>query len=67
MAHHQGMCIMGLLNLLKDNAMQRWFFDNPQMRAVELLLHEKPMREALAKFDANAKKAKKPAALKKAG
>ncbi|MGA7523506.1 MAG: glucoamylase family protein [Acidobacteriaceae bacterium] len=69
MAHHQGMCILGLLNLLEDNAMQRWFYDNPQMRSVELLLHEKPMREALAKSDAPspAKKAKKPAALKKAG
>ncbi|HEY1809816.1 MAG TPA: glucoamylase family protein [Acidobacteriaceae bacterium] len=69
MAHHQGMCILGLLNLLEDNAMQRWFYDNPQMRSVELLLHEKPMRETAAKSDAPppAKKAKKPAALKKAG
>ncbi|HEX3662302.1 MAG TPA: glucoamylase family protein [Acidobacteriaceae bacterium] len=69
MAHHQGMCILGLLNLLEDNAMQRWFYENPQMRSVELLLHEKPMRETAAKSEAPppAKKAKKPAALKKAG
>ncbi len=69
MAHHQGMCIVGLLNLLEDNAVQRWFYDNTQMRSVELLLHEKPMRESLAKSDtpSPAKKAKKPAALKKAG
>ncbi|HZZ38374.1 MAG TPA: glucoamylase family protein, partial [Acidobacteriaceae bacterium] len=69
MAHHQGMCILGLLNLLEDNAVQRWFYDNTQMRAVELLLHEKPMRETTAKSEAPApsKKAKKPAALKKAG
>jgi hypothetical protein len=46
MAHHQGMCMMGLLNLLADNVVQQWFYDNTQMRAVELLLHEKPMREA---------------------
>ena len=32
MAHHQGMCILGLLNLLDDNAVQRWFYENPQMR-----------------------------------
>jgi hypothetical protein len=46
MAHHQGMCMMGLLNLLNDNVVQKWFYENPQMRSVELLLHEKPMREA---------------------
>jgi hypothetical protein len=70
MAHHQGMCILGLLNLLEDNAVQRWFYDNTQMRSVELLLHEKPMREVRTKSapaPSPAKKAKKPAALKKAG
>jgi hypothetical protein len=70
MAHHQGMCILGLLNLLEDNAVQRWFYDNAQMRSVELLLHEKPMREVRTKSapaPSPAKKAKKPAALKKAG
>ncbi len=69
MAHHQGMCILGLLNLLEDNAMQRWFYENAQMRSVELLLHEKPMREAGLKSQLTppaAKKAKK-AALRKAG
>jgi cyclic beta-1,2-glucan synthetase len=70
MAHHQGMCILGLLNLLEDNAVQRWFYDNAQMRSVELLLHEKPMREASQKSQSSppaTKKAKKPTALKKAG
>ena len=70
MAHHQGMCILGLLNLLEDNAVQRWFYSNTQMRSVELLLHEKPMREAGQKSQFNppaARKAKRPAALKKAG
>jgi hypothetical protein len=40
------------------------------MRSVELLLHEKPMPEAARKSDSAlpaTKKAKKPAALKKAG
>ena len=68
MAHHQGMCILGLLNLLQDNAVQRWFYENTQMRSVELLLHEKPMRETGAKAAPAPKaKSKKPAALKKAG
>ncbi|HTV81704.1 MAG TPA: glucoamylase family protein [Acidobacteriaceae bacterium] len=51
MAHHQGMCILGLLNLLEDNSVQRWFYQNTEMRAVELLLHEKPMREAALKAE----------------
>jgi cyclic beta-1,2-glucan synthetase len=51
MAHHQGMCILGLLNLLEDNSMQRWFYQNTELRAVELLLHEKPMREAALKSE----------------
>ena len=70
MAHHQGMCILGLLNLLEDNAVQRWFYSNTQMRPVELLLHEKPMREAGAKSDSAppaTRKTKKLALLKRAG
>jgi len=77
MAHHQGMCIVALLNLLNDNIVQQWFYENTQMRAVELLLHEKPMREIKSKGDGGSsapKKAakkprevKRPAALKKAG
>jgi hypothetical protein len=46
MAHHQGMSLLAILNLLEDNAMQRWFHANPHLQATELLLHEKPMREA---------------------
>jgi cyclic beta-1,2-glucan synthetase len=68
MAHHQGMCILGLLNLLENNVVQQWFTANTQMRAVELLLHEKPMREAALKSGVSLpapKKAKK-AARKKA-
>ena len=43
MAHHQGMCLLALANLLKGNIVQRWFHDNPRIRATELLLHEKPL------------------------
>ena len=43
MAHHQGMSLLALLNLLCDNQAQRWFHANPRVRAAELLLHEKPV------------------------
>jgi cyclic beta-1,2-glucan glucanotransferase len=43
MAHHQGMSLLALTNLLHDNVVQRWFHANPRVRATELLLHEKPL------------------------
>ncbi|WP_158748537.1 glucoamylase family protein [Acidobacterium sp. S8] len=46
MAHHQGMALLALLNLLDDDKAQQWFHANPQLQATELLLHEKPMSEA---------------------
>ena len=68
MAHHQGMGLMALLNLLADDAVQRWFHANPEFQATELLLHEKPIREAgLRAEQKNApQKPKKQAQLKKA-
>jgi hypothetical protein len=46
MAHHQGMSILAILNLLENNAVQEWFHANRQFQANELLLHEKPIRTA---------------------
>jgi cyclic beta-1,2-glucan synthetase len=46
MAHHQGMSLLAILNLLHDNIVQTWFHSNPQLQATELLLHERPIREA---------------------
>jgi hypothetical protein len=43
MAHHQGMSLLALTNLLRDGVFQRWFHANPIVRAAELLLHEKPL------------------------
>jgi hypothetical protein len=43
MAHHQGMSLLALTNLLRDDAFQRWFHANAMVRAAELLLHEKPL------------------------
>jgi hypothetical protein len=46
MAHHQGMSLLAILNLLENDAMQEWFHANRQFQASELLLHEKPTRVA---------------------
>ncbi len=49
MAHHQGMSLLSLLNLLHGNVLQRWFHANPRVRAAELLLHEKPVSKETLK------------------
>jgi cyclic beta-1,2-glucan synthetase len=41
MAHHQGMSLLAICNLLFDNPMQRYFHAEPQVLATELLLHER--------------------------
>jgi cyclic beta-1,2-glucan synthetase len=41
MAHHQGMILLAVANVLCDAAMQRRFHDEPQVEATERLLHEK--------------------------
>ena len=40
MAHHQGMSLLAVLNLLYDNVVQRWFHDNAVVQSVERFLHE---------------------------
>jgi len=47
MAHHQGMSLLAILNLLHDNAVQRWFHANPLVQATELLLHEMPVSKTV--------------------
>lgn len=49
MAHHQGMSLLAILNLLEDNAVQHWFHANPHLRATQPLLHERPVRESTLK------------------
>lgn len=46
MAHHQGMSLLAILNLLDDDKVKQWFHANPELQATELLLHEKPVSEA---------------------
>jgi hypothetical protein len=51
MAHHQGMSLLALLNLLHEDAAKQWFHANPELQATELLLHEKPISEAALKHE----------------
>jgi hypothetical protein len=46
MAHHQGMSLLAILNLLEGNIVQDWFHANLLFQANALLLHEKPVRTA---------------------
>jgi hypothetical protein len=52
MAHHQGMSLLAILNLLHGNIVQRWFHANPLVRSAELLLNELPARKAVLKAKA---------------
>ncbi|MGA2807154.1 MAG: glucoamylase family protein [Terracidiphilus sp.] len=49
MAHHQGMSLLAILNLLHDDQVQRWFHANPLVQATELLLHEMPVSKSVLK------------------
>ncbi|MDL2336940.1 MAG: glucoamylase family protein, partial [Pseudomonadota bacterium] len=45
MAHHQGMTLVALANVLLDGVAQRWGMANPHIEAVASLLHERAPRE----------------------
>ncbi len=45
MAHHQGMSLVSLANVLLDGVAQRWGMGNPYIEAVASLLHERAPRE----------------------
>ncbi len=49
MAHHQGMSLLALTNLLRHDLFQQWFHANPRVRAAELLLHERPLAKETLK------------------
>ncbi len=48
MAHHQGMSLVALDNLLNRDAMQNRFHSDPTVRATEMLLHERIPRAVQA-------------------
>ncbi len=47
MAHHQGMALAALCNVLCANAPRRWFCAEPQVAAHEALLHERTPRQVI--------------------
>ena len=47
MAHHQGMSLLAMLELLTDGAPRRWARADPHLRAVATLLHEHAPREVV--------------------
>ena len=47
MAHHEGMSLMAVVNLLYDNVFQTYFHADPHVKATELLLHERVPATAL--------------------
>ena len=42
MAHHQGMGLLAIANLLKQDVVQQWFRRDARVQATELLLQERP-------------------------
>ena len=48
MAHHQGMLLVALANVLLDATMRRHFHAEPRIRAAEILLQETRHRDAVA-------------------
>jgi cellobiose phosphorylase len=51
MAHHQGMSLLALANVLRDCPMQRRFMSCAQFRAADLLLQERVPRAAASVFE----------------
>jgi cyclic beta-1,2-glucan synthetase len=51
MAHHQGMSLLAITNLLFDNPLRQYFHAEPQVLATEILLHERMPAAALAEID----------------
>jgi len=51
MAHHQGMSVVALANVLHQGLAQRWGMAHPRMEAVVSLLHERAPRELPALHD----------------
>jgi hypothetical protein len=44
MAHHQGMSLAAICNLLHEASFQRWFHAEPLVQASDLILQERPLR-----------------------
>ncbi|MGZ5238758.1 MAG: GH36-type glycosyl hydrolase domain-containing protein, partial [Caldimonas sp.] len=65
MAHHQGMSVVALANVLLERTPRRWGMGDPRIEAVASLLHERAPREVSVLHEAPASPA--PGALQKRG
>ena len=54
MAHHQGMSLLAILDLLCDGVFRRYFHAEPQVQATELLLDERVPAASLAEIQPEA-------------
>jgi cyclic beta-1,2-glucan synthetase len=54
MAHHQGMSLVALCNVLCKEAPRRWFASAPLVQAFDSLLHEKTPRQIIQSADPRA-------------
>jgi cyclic beta-1,2-glucan synthetase len=48
MAHHQGMTVLAIGNVVQNGLLRRWFHADPLIQATELLLQERMARDVLA-------------------
>ncbi|MES2532735.1 MAG: glucoamylase family protein, partial [Pseudomonadota bacterium] len=51
MAHHQGMALVSLCNVLRTSAPRRWFSAAPLVQAHAVLLHERTPRQIIGSAD----------------
>lgn len=50
MAHHQGLILLSINNLLNNNVLKTRFNNNPEIEAVDILLQERmPMKMIITK------------------
>jgi hypothetical protein len=55
MAHHQGMSLLAIANLLHGGVFQQWFHREAKVEATELLLQEQPAVYAVKPAGARSK------------
>jgi hypothetical protein len=53
MAHHLGMSLLAITNLIHDQVVQNWFHANGVVKATELLLHEMPVSRSVMRARLN--------------
>ena len=47
MAHHQALILLSINNLINDNILQNRFMENPEIKAIDILLQERMPRDML--------------------